>query len=342
MLHALSMGPETMEASPDWFLPGESAPPSGAAGPAPPPNNIPATQVLDPSVRDLPVTRTTRATEQSEEEGQEPFLFATSATAQDSDEMAVPAHPTNSRFIPVREEELGQIEEEEPQPAMISWQTWALVAALLSVGLSVWWFLQPPTADALFERIADETADESMQSILQAEDDIREFLNRYSGDKRAARLREYEEEISLHRLERKFELRVKGRANTESLKPIERAYVEAINYIRLDPELGMAKLQAIVDLYGPGPTDSNPVEQCLVLTRRRLAKLRQEVEKRKGEQLALLHERLTVADSLGQSEPDRAQAIYRAIVELYANKPWAAEAVRHARESEQKGPSRQP
>ena len=50
----------------------------------------------------------------------------------------------------VSESELDPIDEEEKRP-VFSWQTGALVAALLLVGLSVWWFLQPPTADGLYQ-----------------------------------------------------------------------------------------------------------------------------------------------------------------------------------------------
>ena len=92
----------------------------------------------------------------------------------------------------VSEDELGEADEEEARPPMFSWQTGALVVALLLVGLSVWWFLQPPTADALSDRIEAKTADDSIDSIRQAETDIHEFLNRYSSDRRAKKYRGYE------------------------------------------------------------------------------------------------------------------------------------------------------
>ena len=51
MMHALSLGPETMEADRSWFLPEPSALPEGAksavaAAAVPPPDELPATQVL--------------------------------------------------------------------------------------------------------------------------------------------------------------------------------------------------------------------------------------------------------------------------------------------------------
>ena len=52
--------------------------------------------------------------------------------------------------------------------------------------------------------------------------------------------------------------------------------------------------------------------------------------------------RLNAADALRQSEPDRAEAMYRAIVELYGNKPWAADVVRRARNALKKRPLPKP
>ena len=70
---------------------------------------------------------------------------------------------------------------------------------------------------------------------------------------------------------------------------------------------------------------------CLILAEQRLAQLRDEVEKRSAEQLSLLQNRLNVADALRQTEPEQAKAMYRAVMELYSDKPWAADAVNHAR-----------
>ena len=50
----------------------------------------------------------------------------------------------------------------------------------------------------------------------------------------------------------------------------------------------------------------------------------------------MLQDRLDAADALRKSEPERAKAMYRAVVELYGEKPWAADAVRRARDALQK------
>ncbi len=316
MLHALSLGSETLEADPGWFFTRQSAAGSESAG-------------TNPSVDDVPVTR--ELTPAGGNRGASVPPKSPPAGAAEPPTADKP--PPNSRFVEVSEDELGQIEEDEPRPAMISWQTWALAGALLLVGLTIWWLLQPPTADSLYNRIKAETAGGSIASVVRANGDIREFLNRYSSDPRAVELRDFEREIDLHNLERKFERRLKGLERTDNLQPIERAYLEAIRYVRLNKELGATRLRAIIDLFGKPGDDAEPTGQCLILARRQLKKLNKETGKFVAEQLDLLKERLDAADALLPSEPDRAKEMYRAVVILYAEKPWAATAVRRARDA---------
>ena len=63
-------------------------------------------------------------------------------------------------------------------------------------------------------------------------------------------------------MQREFDSPLKRLVSRKNLQPIERAYVEAMNYVRLDPEIGMAKLQAILDLYEQPGRDSGPTEQA--------------------------------------------------------------------------------
>jgi len=238
------------------------------------------------------------------------------------------------RFTPVEEEELDRLESDEPSHrALISPQTWALAIALLAVGLTAWYLLRPPSADKLYRQIVTATAGGSIDSLLEAEDKIREFTVRFSDDSRCRQLREYEKEIDLYRLERRFEIRVFKLAGTESLLPIERAYLEAINYARLDPERGMAKLQALLALYDHRTDLSGPTGQCLELARRRLERLREQLHESTSEHLALVNERLDQADRLHHTDPERARAMWRAVIELYREKPWAAGAVRRAQDA---------
>jgi serine/threonine-protein kinase len=345
MLHALSLGAETLEAGRSWFFPDPSAVSAGPDEPLLSPDDVPVTQALDggggeakgrpgalPPALPTPSGKPAGSTPAAGRAGFQPAVAGGAGPQSTAASGRLEAGPTVDRFVVVPEEELDRGQKEERRPTF-SWQTGALAAALLLVGLGAWWALQPPTADTLYDRIAAKTADQSIGSILQAEGDIRDFLNRYSNDSRAGRVREYQREIELRNLENKFNQRVKGLASAKSLEPIERAYLEAINYVHLDPEIGMAKLAAIVDLYDRPGSEKEPAGQCLTLVRRRLAQLRQEVAKRSADQLQLLEERLGAADALRADDPAQARKMYQAVVELYAGKPWAAAAIRRAREA---------
>lgn len=239
------------------------------------------------------------------------------------------------QFTVVSAEDLDRVEYPEPPPhvALISPQTWILAICLLAVGFTAWYLMRPPTADALHERIAQITADKSIDSLRAAEGKIGDFLLRFPDDSRSGELRKMEHELELYRLERRFELRAKGLAVREALLPIEQMYLEAIGASQHAPEQGIVKFQALIDLYEPRTDSSGPAGQCLELARRQLKELKEKVGRSAADHLTLLAERLDRADTVASSEPDRARAIRKAVVELYQEKPWAAEAVRRARQA---------
>jgi serine/threonine protein kinase len=237
-----------------------------------------------------------------------------------------------SHFVPVSEEELDQMPSEEPARPWISWQTWVLVGCLLAVGGTVWYLLQPPSADALYERIARSAQEGTLEALRTAESAIQEFLTRYPSDPRAEQVRQYERELDLDRLERRFELQASGRLRSRGvLSPCERVYAEAVAISRTNPELGIAQLQALLALYEDRPERSGPTGACLELARRRLQRLQQELQEQVAGAVQVLEERLRRAEQLESSHPEAARAIRQAIVQLYGEKPWAGAVVARAK-----------
>jgi serine/threonine-protein kinase len=238
-----------------------------------------------------------------------------------------------SRFVPVRPGDLDAPALPQNSTAWISPQTWALAGGLLIVGLITWYLLQPLSADALYQRIAVRTQDGSRDALLECEDQIRDFLLRFPGDPRGEELRADARQIDLLRLERKLELRANGLSSGWGLAPVERLYVEAFRQARRDSDIGLAKFQAIIDLYGSAGDSSSPTAQCVELARRRVAQLREQRDVQAQEHLALILDRLDEADRARPREPRRAEATYHAVLELYAGKAWAAAAVRRAQQA---------
>jgi hypothetical protein len=342
LLQSLSVVPDTVAADPSWFSPVPSKPtPEDAPSPASA-DEIPETQVLTQPEGNQPIDQ---ASDQEDATLPKTVILSSSLPPVPV-EPAVPM-PPSGHFIAVHENELGQIEEETPRTSIFSWrtswQTWALAAALLLVGWSLRWFLQPPTADALLQQISAKMGDEQSDShllklsdVMEAEGLIEDFLNRYPDDPNAGRVREFSKKLSLRHLELNFEQSIKGRTGTDNLPPIKQLYLEAMSYARFDPTRAMTKLQALIDLYHQPMDDRGQTELCLALARHQLAQLSKEVEKLAAEQRSMLQERLDSADALRKNDPERAKATYRAVVELYGEKPWAADAVLRARKALQK------
>lgn len=237
-----------------------------------------------------------------------------------------------SKFTPVRQHDLDRPEPEDPQyQALISPHTWILALSLAMVGLGVWYVLQPASADTLYERIMETTSDGTTDSLLTAEEDIREFLVRHPEDPRCSTLRDYHREIELHRLERRFERRLRGLGGTERLMPIERAYLEALHYVRIDRERGLAKLQALINLYGHGSDRSGPIGRCVELAQRRIDQVEQSLAKSAPNHLEMIRHSLNQAEMIAEKDPKTARRMWEATIELYGDKPWAAEPVARAR-----------
>ncbi len=341
MLNALTVGAETVAAEPGWFQTGVQKPLGGSLAAEPPGLTAAELEQVPPTLELDPLTNPPTATVALPAATPVP-LGGYPAAHRGSTPPPVPGSGTLTaaespgsvgRFVPVSENELDQIEDDGPRQTDVSIQTWILAAALLLMGLIALWALKPPSADSLYAKIKATVNDSDPKSVYDAESEIREFLARYSDDSRASRLREYEKELDLrqYQVEHRFGTPTRGSNMAKDLKPIERAYAEALNYIRLDPDLGMTKLQAILDLYDGATKDGDGEDRCLILARRRLAQLQDESKQRQADQVTLLQDRLKMADEVRSTEPARARAMYQAVLELYSDKEWARELVARAR-----------
>jgi hypothetical protein len=246
---------------------------------------------------------------------------------------------STGRFVPVREEDLDQEPSaEEPHHVLVSLHTWLLAASLIAVGLAAWYFLHSPTADALYGKISvliDNGAED------EAAESIQKFLTSFPNDPRKAALLGYAKEIELAQMERRLEHQAGNRLRSGNVLPVQRDYLEAVQYARLDPERGFKKFQALVDLYDQPGGRSGPTADYVALARRRLERLREQMDKQAAGYQAVLGDRLEEAQRLAGKDPARARAMWQATIELYAEKPWAAAMVAAARRALAEHPAAQ-
>ncbi len=131
-------------------------------------------------------------------------------------------------------------------------------------------------------------------------------------------------------LEGRLELQAKGLGAPTSLSPVERDYLDALTTARVDPEAGLVKFQAMIDLFDSPDDVSGANGRCIQLVKRRLDEFRRQYKAQSQAQRTLVEERMKRADEMRKTDPQHAQAMYRAVVTLYQNKAWAKDLVRRA------------
>jgi serine/threonine-protein kinase len=207
---------------------------------------------------------------------------------------------------------------------------WMTAFGILAVGLTIWFWVRPPAADPLYERISAFVSTTGVDQWYRVEGDIQNFVRYHADDPRAPELREYLEEIELDRLGRRLTRGARSLAGRQEFGPLERAYLEAVALTETDPQGAARRLQAALDVYRPRADDRRS-HQLIALIERRLAQLNQRDHQAADATLPVLRERLDLADELHARDPEAARQIRQGVVDLYADKPWAAEAVGRAR-----------
>lgn len=216
-----------------------------------------------------------------------------------------------------------------------------LAAALALVVAVAWSMSRPYSADALHEIVSGAVASGRQEELAKVRDRIDEFLSRFPHDPRAGEMAQYRRELELARAARRLAAKAQrqGRGALATLDPAEHIYVEAMRYAESDPAEAVRRLEALIGLFRepdqpttlatPSP-DDDARARCVELANRQLELLRQRIDARRQRDLTVLSERLERAAGLAETDPTAAARIWRGIVTLYGNKPWAAPAVMQA------------
>jgi eukaryotic-like serine/threonine-protein kinase len=204
-----------------------------------------------------------------------------------------------------------------------------LVAGVL-IAFGIWYFSRPVSEEALYARIMDVAKEGESSDLAKVEDSLNDYLRRFPSSERAAEIYALHEELDLYRLQRRYERRARLRGGSDSLGPLERAYVEATQLAETNPRAAVAKLEALLAVYSGGhPDDAD--QRCLRLASEQLGILQAKNETVAAADLKEIQRRLDDADQMSTSDPDRANAVRRGVIELYGDKPWAEPAVARAR-----------
>ncbi|HVT28148.1 MAG TPA: hypothetical protein VHE81_09040, partial [Lacipirellulaceae bacterium] len=267
--------------------------------------------------------------------------------------------PTAVQLAPNRPRRFTTLEEEEAlrrTEHRLSWpvivgQLALLLFVLATIGGIAWYLSRPPSADQLYSSIMAKVDAGDGASLTRVENELDDFLARYANDPRAAVIERFKERNELDKLDRKLQRVARGiGAADESLLPAEQLYLQAVGLAESSPDKSLAMLKSLVNLYGadiradgppPAAATANKANQgrdiatrtthVVQLARRRIGTLQADLAQDRKRQLADLTERLAVAETLSKTDPARAAAMYRAIIDLHHGEPWADEVVAKAR-----------
>lgn len=257
-----------------------------------------------------------------------------SATSAGGTESGAPPRPRSTFTVaPEAESEAA----DETPPAQVFWaQVGLIMLGLLLVGAIAWYLSRPPSADSLYRVISAAAALEDTQELALVDDQVEEFLSRYPQDSRHSEVAEWWTEIREYRQQSKARHLARQLSRKPALNAVERAYLDALDNAQLQPHRAAARLQAFIALYGGRPDASRMANRCVEAAKEQLEQLRTELAHADEDLRQTLAAELRRAGEISATDPQAAQAIYRAIVELYSNEPAAAASVAEAKQALEK------
>lgn len=258
-----------------------------------------------------------------------------------------------SRFTPVDEGELDALPPKK-EKRFLFWSAQILATCAVLGGLLAFLgrVLQAPTADRLFRRVENELNvpdDEISGALRRAEDDLRRMVELYPDDPRSEVANEWLERLEIETMENRLKRRLGQKRRDAPSSPIERAYLDALRVAEENPDEGVVKLTAFVELFaleareeratsdesgkaGRDEKNDATLTQAFVgVATQKLERLLEEREKARAEDLAFVAERWRAAVALAPTNRSEAEKIRTALLELYGDRPWAGEALREAR-----------
>ena len=221
------------------------------------------------------------------------------------------------------------------------WQ--GLTTTVVAVALAgiVWFFMQAPSADQLHNRIVA-VADDEHGDLRDVRNEMDRFLATYADDPRVGRIRDLKRTLDLDLLERRARRRSRS---DKGLTPLERDYRAAMNNEEKGPSACVKALEAMLAVHGSDAATASPSDAdaeaslWFALARRKVEQLlpqalaeQRDDAKRIGELLAEAASLATRADIANDDSARKVfttqrRAILANIVEVYAERPHAAEAV---------------
>jgi len=244
-----------------------------------------------------------------------------------------------NRFTTVAEfEQTAAAKERREQFWQAVWQGLTAAVVLATLVGGGWLLMKPLSADQVYERIMAVTNDE-YGDLRDARSEIDLFLDKHASDPRAEQIRELKRTLELDALERRARRRVRS---DKELTPLEREYRAAMTSEENGPSACVKSLEAMLAVHGTDPSDDES-KRWLDLTRRKVDQLRPQAVAEQREDGKRISELMAEAQSLAAradiANDDNARKLFASqrrtilenLIEVYAKRPHAAEAVAFAK-----------
>lgn len=204
---------------------------------------------------------------------------------------------------------------------------------LLGCGIAVIVYgLRKPSADQLHRQIVKSIAAEE---VGDAERDIRQFLSLYPDDERAEQIAAMEESIQDEAFWRRLRGKMDRTGGANKLDPAELSFFEAMQLREQAAQDAREHLRAWLAVYVPPGADlDNDLDRMARLATRTIADLESTPP---SESTDPRLQRILAQIDWGQQNlsPSDYRKLLAGIETLYAEHPWATEAVQRAREEQQ-------
>ncbi|MCH2118841.1 MAG: protein kinase, partial [Pirellulales bacterium] len=214
-----------------------------------------------------------------------------------------------------RQQQRGEAESLPSQ----SWRNVALTGSLFLLAIA---FIvvgtimayRRPTAEQLYAKISQHEAN-PQQSIIE----IRQFLEYYPDNELAEHVRLLESQAEAIALKQRLSIQSESRMGNQ-LSEIENQFVQIMDLDRKDVPTAYSRLKALVTLHQGDKSLDLRDKACIEAAQVLLAQLKSEAEEKQlvgRERIEALMQRAK------NSSPTEAAKMYRSIIKLYGESPWA-------------------
>ena len=185
-----------------------------------------------------------------------------------------------------------------------------------------------PSPESLLAQIEPKVNDP-----VAVQEQLEQFVKWYPDHPRIEEIEELRRIADAVRLRNTFSLRTRVRG-LEVLNSLERQFYELTDF---DSPTDFTKLQALITLTESSGQLDPASTRILHASRAYLRKFQREASRHTAQERQKIE---AAFDTAAQSEPEQAQAIYRSVVEMYKDHPWAQDLVEFAQRQIQNPPPR--